>query len=109
MWRRGPRVPRDGAVSDRLLAESVRQALGDVQLPPNARLMMWHLSARLHVMEYREVKLSSIAMEMRIRETTAGQVLSRLVSEGYLDEAPGRRPRAFRLQWSRRQDKALAF
>lgn len=95
-------------MSDRMVTESVRQALGDVQLPPLARLMMWHLAARLDVFEFREVKLASIGSEMRIRETTAGQMLTRLVAEGYLDEAPQRRPRAFRLMWSRRQSRAIA-
>jgi hypothetical protein len=80
----------------------VEQALDDVQLPPVARLMMWHLAKRLDLFEYREVKNASIA-------ATAGQMLALLVSRGYLDQKNSdRRTRAFRLLWSRRQSKALA-
>jgi hypothetical protein len=87
----------------------VEQALDDVQLPPVARLMMWHLAKRLDLFEYREVKNASIAAEMRVKETTAGQMLALLVSRGYLDQKNSdRRTRAFRLLWSRRQSKALA-
>lgn len=87
----------------------VEQALDDVQLPPVARLMMWHLAKRLDLFEYREVKNASIAAEMRIKDTTAGQMLALLVERGYLDQrASERRTRAFRLLWSRRQSRALA-
>lgn len=85
----------------------VRQALDDVQLPPTARLMMWHLCGWLDLVEYREVKGIAIGHEMRVRETTAGQMLTLLVRLGYLDESPrsgkGGRPRAFRLPYSRRR------
>lgn len=88
----------------------VRQALDDVQLPPTARLMMWHLVVWLDLVEYRELKGITIAHDMRIRETTAGQTLTLLVQRGYLDEAPtggrGGRPRAFRLPFSRRRTRA---
>lgn len=87
----------------------VEQALDDVTLPAMGRLMMWHLAKRLDLFEYREVKNASIAAEMRIKETTAGQMLALLVERGYLDQrASDRRTRAFRLLWSRRQSKALA-
>lgn len=88
---------------------AVEQALDDVQLPAVARLMMWHLTKRLDLFEYREVKNASIAAEMRIKDTTAGQMLALLVERGYLDQRNSdRRARAFRLPWSRRQSKALA-
>ena len=81
----------------------VQQALGDVQLPSMARLMMWHLAARLDFHEWREMKAASLASEMRIRDTTVGQMLTVLVARGYLDQRPTtRRSRAFRLPWSRR-------
>lgn len=88
---------------------AVEQALDDVQLPPMARLMMWHLAKRLDLFEFREVKNASIAAEMRIKDTTAGQMLGMLVSRGYLDQRPSdRRSRAYRLPWSRRQSKVIA-
>ena len=91
------------------LPEVVRQALDDVQLPATARLMMWHLAQRLDLAEFREVKLSSLAHEMRIKETTTGQWLGILVERGYLDVRPiERRSRAYRLPWSRRTSRALA-
>lgn len=91
------------------LPRVVEQALDDVQLPAVARLMMWHVVKRLDLFEYREVKLASIAAEMRIKETTAGQTLTLLVERGYLDaRASERRSRAYRMPWSRRQSKALA-
>lgn len=86
----------------------VQQALGDVQMPALARLTMWHLAARLDVQEYREVKGASLASEMRIRETTVGQMLNLLCERGYLDARPTtRRSRAFRLPWSRRIGRAI--
>ncbi len=91
------------------LSPAVQQALDDVQLPLVARMMMWHLSKRLDHFEYREVKNASIAAEMRIKESTAGQTLALLVDRGYLDQRNSdRRTRAYRLPWSRRQSKALA-
>jgi Mn-dependent DtxR family transcriptional regulator len=63
---------------------------------------MWHLSRRLDLTEYREVKAESLAEEMHIKPTTTGQMLRLLETRGYLDEHGKRRPRAFRLPWSRR-------
>lgn len=54
------------------LPRVVEQALDDVHLPAVARLMMWHVVKRLDLFEYREVKLASIAAEMRVKETTGG-------------------------------------
>jgi hypothetical protein len=39
---------------------------------------------------------------MRIKDTTVGQMLTVLVQRGYLDESGKKKPRAFRLPWSRR-------
>jgi hypothetical protein len=86
----------------------VRQALGDVSLPPTARLMMWHLGERLCLTEYREVYTESIANEMRIKPNTAGETLDLLILRGYLDESGKKKPRAFRLPFSRRQSAARA-
>jgi DNA-binding MarR family transcriptional regulator len=87
----------------------VQQALDDTTLPHTARLMMWHLAKRLDLSEYREVKLSSLAHEMRCKETTTGQALATLVERGYLDQRPiERRSRAYRLPWSRRTARAMA-
>lgn len=80
----------------------VAQALSDVHLPDAARLIMWHLSFRLDVLEYREVYAESLAHESRRKETTVGQMLTLLVTRGYLDESEKRKPRAFRLPYSRR-------
>lgn len=87
---------------------AVEQALDDVELPPCARLMMWHLRRRLSRHEYREQYTLSLANEMRIKETTAGQMLTLLVHRGYLDESVKRKPRAFRLVDSRRTTRARA-
>ena len=86
----------------------VEQALRDFSLPPMARLMMFHLADRLDIVEFREVKGASLANEMRIHETTAGHMLTVLVERGYLDESARRKPRAFRLLWSRRLSVARA-
>ena len=75
----------------------VQKALEDVSLPSTARLMMWHLAQRLDAMTFQCVKAASLAHEMQIRETTVGQMLTRLVAAGYLDEQKGSRPRQFRL------------
>ncbi|MFN8995494.1 MAG: hypothetical protein ACK5X3_17770 [Pseudomonadota bacterium] len=91
------------------VAPAVQQALDDVSLPHVARLMMWHLNKRLDGYEFREVKLASLAAEMRVKETTAGQTLALLHTTGYLDMRQGLgRTKAYRLQWSRRQSRALA-
>ena len=59
--------------------------------------------------EFREVKLSSLAHEMRLKETTTGQNLALLVERGYLDVRPiERRSRAYRLLWTRRTGRAMA-
>jgi len=84
---------------------AVRQALDDVHLPPSARLMMWHLTGWLDLVEWRELKSVTLAHEMRIKECTAGRSLSLLVERGYLDERP-RRPgcvRSFRMPLCRRR------
>ena len=79
----------------------VAQALSDTSLPDTARLMMWHLVARLDYTMFREVYVLSIANEMRRKETTAGQMLTLLVARGYLIESVKRKPRAFRFPLSR--------
>lgn len=86
----------------------VQQALDDVKLPQTARLMMWHLRLRLDLIEFREVYNDSLAKEMRITDSTVGKMLTLLVAEGYLGESGKRRPRAFRLLWSKRQSRARA-
>ena len=86
----------------------VDQALADVQLPDAARLLMWHLSKRLVIGEYREVYAESLASESRRKITTVGQMLTLLVHRGYLDESVKRKPRAFRLPSSRRASVARA-
>lgn len=86
----------------------VAQALEDRELPPVARLAMWYLSRRLDFLEFRDVKTESLATEMGIKATTAGQALHLLVARGYLDESGRRKPRAFRLMWSRRTSTARA-
>lgn len=84
----------------------VEQALDDRALPPMARLMMWHLRHRLDFMEFREVKAASLAADMRIKESTVGQMLTMLVERGYLEESGKKKPRAFRMPWSRRTTQA---
>ena len=81
---------------------AVEQALDDVSLPPAARLTMWHVRKRLTMQAYTEVKAESLASEMRVDDTTAGKMLTLLVQRGYLEESGKKKPRAFRLPWSRR-------
>ena len=81
---------------------AVEQALDDVSLPPAARLTMWHIRKRLTMTAFAEVKAESLAAEMRLKDTTVGQMLTLLVQRGYLDESGKKKPRAFRLPWSRR-------
>ena len=81
----------------------VAQALRDLTLPQNGRLMMYYLTDWLDFVEYREVKVVSVASAMRIHENTAGQLLALLVSRGYLRCRPRVRnsPRAYVMPWSR--------
>ena len=81
---------------------AVQQALDDVSLPPAARLTMWHISKRLTMTAFSEVKTESLAHEMRVMDTTVGKMMTILVERGYLDESGKKKPRAFRLPWSRR-------
>lgn len=100
--------PTCSLVTGGSLPRVVEQALDNVKLPPSARLVMWHLRHRLDFVEYREVKAESLASEMEIKETTVGQMLTLLVDRGYLDESGKRKPRAFRMPWSRRTSKSRA-
>jgi DNA-binding MarR family transcriptional regulator len=90
------------------LARTTMQALGDVSLPPAARLMMFHLDARLDCIEYREQKYTSLAHEMGVKQTTVGKMLDLLVQRGYLAESGKKKPRAFRMPLSRRTSVARA-
>jgi hypothetical protein len=81
---------------------AVEQALDDVSLPPAARLTMWHIRRRLTMQAFTEVKAESLANEMRVLDTTVGKMLTLLVDRGYLEESGKKKPRAFRLPWSRR-------
>jgi hypothetical protein len=81
---------------------AVEQALDDVSLPPAARLTMWHIRKRLTMQAFTEVKAESLANEMRVLDTTVGKMLTLLVERGYLEESGKKKPRAFRLPWSRR-------
>lgn len=91
------------------LPHVVSQAMDDFSLPPTARLMMWTLAKRLDFVYFTAVKSQSLAHEMRIRENTAAQYLSLLVQRGYIEESKRRRPRAFRMPWSRqRHDRRAA-
>lgn len=90
------------------LPSVITQALDDVALPPAARLLMWHLRLRLDLTVFREQKAESLAREMRIKETTVGQMLRLLVVQGYLEEHGKRKPRAFRFPWSRRTTRERA-
>lgn len=84
------------------LPVSIMQAMDDVHLTQTARLAMWHLRLRLDVIEFREVKLISLASEMRMEERNIGNALMLLVARGYLEQTKRRKPREFRLLWSRR-------
>ena len=87
---------------------SVSEAMRDHRLPHTTRVMLWFLMSRLDLHEYREVKVMSLAHEMRIKERTANDALLRLAREGYIDMHHKQRPRAFRLLWSRRSPDATA-
>ena len=88
----------------------VRQALDDVSLPPVARLMMWHLAGRLDFVELRELKVASLAHEMKVKERRAARALSTLVARGYLRCDRRRAPALSRyaLPWSRAAARARA-
>jgi hypothetical protein len=90
------------------LPVSIMQAMDDVHLTQTARLAMWHLRLRLDVVEYREVKLISLASEMREKERNIGNALALLVARGYLEQTAKRKPREFRLLWSRRRSDVRA-
>ncbi|MEQ1693779.1 MAG: BlaI/MecI/CopY family transcriptional regulator, partial [Gemmatimonas sp.] len=82
-------------------APAISQALDDVSLPHAARLVMWHLGKRLDVTHFREVKTDSLASEMRLKPNTVFKSLRQLVARGYLEEHTKRKPRAYRMPWSR--------
>jgi DNA-binding IclR family transcriptional regulator len=63
---------------------------------------MWHIRKRLTMVAFTEVKAESLANEMRVLDTTVGKMLTLLVERGYLEESGKKKPRAFRLPWSRR-------
>jgi DNA-binding IclR family transcriptional regulator len=88
----------------------VVQALDDLQLPPAARLMMWHLRLRLDLVAFREVKAASLAREMRIKDQTAARLLLMLADRGYLrmQERTFSGPKAYALPWSRIRDTERA-
>lgn len=92
----------DGAPAPRDVPWVVRQALDDVSLPALARLTMWHLGRYLDTHEYRELKVVSLAHEMRCKDVTAAQNIRLLLARGFLDQHPVRNPRALRLPVSRR-------
>jgi hypothetical protein len=102
-------TPRDTPALGRSVPPAVDQALSDTEMPPTARLMMWHLAARLDLMEFTNVKAESLAVEMGIAGTTVSHMLTLLVERGYLNEHGQRKPRAFRMPWSRRTGKARDF
>lgn len=86
----------------------VRQAQDDRDLPPAAKAVMWHAQYVLDLQEMREWATIAVAFRAGIKETTAGQMLTLLVGLGYLEESTKRKPRAFRLPWSRRTTAARA-
>jgi len=86
----------------------VRQALDDATLQPAAKAVMWYLHQRLDFYEYREQKAESVACAVSVTPQHAGRALRLLVERGYLDEHGRRRPRAYRLPWSRRQEQERA-
>lgn len=96
--------PTCGLIAQHGLPTVVVQALDDTQLPPVARLTMWHLRERLDVIHYVEVKVASLALSMRVKERTLNDALIRLAHEGYLDVHQRQRPRAYRFPWSRLRD-----
>lgn len=77
-----------------------RQAMKDRELSPTTRIVMWYMQDRLAVHEYREVYTLSLASEVGVEPQTLGRCLRSLVESGYLLER-GRRPRSYRLVWSR--------
>ena len=86
----------------------VLQALDDMSLPPSCQRLMWKLGQRLDVMEFREVKLASIAADVRCKPSSASEFLTLLVGRGYLDKRRiERQAMAFRLPISRRQGRTL--
>jgi hypothetical protein len=86
----------------------VAQALEDRSLPPVARLAMWYLHKILDFVEFREVKSASLALLMGVEDQSAGRACRILVERGYLDEHGKRRPRAYRMPWSRRSTPSRA-
>jgi hypothetical protein len=99
-------APHETPAYGRSVPPAVHQALSDTDMPPAARLMMWHLATRLDLMEFTNVKAESLALEMGIAGTTVSHMLTLLVERGYLSESGQRKPRAFRMMWSRRTGKA---
>lgn len=88
----------------------VVQALDDTSLPAMSRLTMWHLRMRLDGVHFVEVKIASLAAELRMKERNTETTLARLVDAGYLEVHHKQRPKAYRFPWARlqRDDVRLA-
>ena len=86
----------------------VRQALDDRTLSPASKAVMWELQKRLDFHHFREQKVESVAAAVGIEPQTAGRALRQLVERGYLDEHEKRRPRAYRMPWSKCESKERA-
>ena len=92
-----------------MMPRSVDQAMRDRDLSPTTRVAMWGLMCRLNFVTYVPVKAESLALDLGCTPQAATRSLRVLVDRGYLDELPElRRPRHYRLPWSRRTTPARA-
>lgn len=83
---------------------ALAQALDDFDLHPTAIRVLWVLHRRLDTMEWRVVKIESLATECRMKFGTASHAVHVLTARGYLDARPRRRrEREYRLFVSRRE------
>lgn len=92
-----------------MMPRSVDQAMRDPDLSPTTRVLMYRLMYRLTFVTYTPVKAESLALDLGCTPQAATRSLRVLVDRGYLDELPElRRPRHYRLPWSRRTTPARA-
>jgi hypothetical protein len=92
-----------------MMPRSVEQAMRDHDLSPIARVAMYGLMCRLSFVTYTPVKAESLARDLGCTPQCTARALRVLVDRGYLDELPERRrPRYYRLPWSRREPAARA-
>ncbi len=84
------------------------QALHDNGLSRGAKALLPYAILRLSYHEFREQKMSSFAVDAQTTPEHCARCLAELVRRGYLDVHAKQRPRAYRLNMTRRTEAVRA-